>query len=55
MKKIGRFFGILKRSAIAFSDDDGMKLSASLAYSTIFAIAPFLVIIISIVGSSIWY
>lgn len=51
MKKIGRFFGILKRSAIAFSDDDGMKLSASLAYSTIFAIAPFLVIIISLAGS----
>lgn len=51
MKKIGRFFGILKRSAIAFSDDDGMKLAASLAYSTIFAIAPFLVIIISLVGS----
>jgi membrane protein len=51
MKKIGRFFGILKRSAISFSDDDGMKLSASLAYSTIFAIAPFLVIIISLAGS----
>ena len=31
-----------------FSDDEGMKLSASLSYYTIFSIAPFLVIIISI-------
>lgn len=51
MKKLGSFFRIFKHSAQAFSDDDGMKLSASLAYSTIFAIAPFLVIIIALAGS----
>jgi membrane protein len=46
-----KFFGILKRSAQAFNDDDAMKLSASLSYSTIFAIAPFLVIVISLAAT----
>jgi len=41
----------MKRSAQAFNDDDAMKLAASLSYSTIFAIAPFLVIVISLVST----
>lgn len=51
MKKVKDFFRTLKRAAVSFDDDDGMKLAASLSYSTIFAIAPFLVIVISIVST----
>jgi membrane protein len=51
MKKIGRFFKIVKHAARSFDDDDGMKLAASLSYSTIFAIAPFLVIVIGLAGT----
>ncbi|MDB5210967.1 MAG: ribonuclease, partial [Sediminibacterium sp.] len=51
MKKIKTFFRVFKHSAIAFNDDDGMKLAASLSYSTIFAIAPFLVIVIGLVST----
>jgi len=51
MKKIGTFFRVIKRSAQSFYEDDGMKLSASLAFSTMFAIAPFLVIIIGLVST----
>jgi membrane protein len=52
MKRFLNLLGILKRSAYAFNEDDGLKLSASLSYYTIFSIAPFLVIIISIVGAA---
>lgn len=45
-----RFLRVLKRAAIAFSDDNGMKLSASLSYYTIFAIGPVLIIMISLAG-----
>ncbi len=51
MKRFWTILRILKRSAHAFNEDDGMKLSASLSYYTIFAIAPFLVIVIAIAGS----
>lgn len=51
MKRIATLWRILKRSGHAFNEDDGMKLSASLSYYTIFAIAPFLVIVIAIAGS----
>jgi membrane protein len=40
--------GMLKRTVYEFIDDDGTRLSASLSYYTIFSIAPFLVVIISI-------
>lgn len=42
---------ILKRAGENFSEDDCVKLAASLSYYTIFAVAPLLIIIISIVGS----
>lgn len=41
---------LLKRTAIAFDDDDAFKLSASLSYYTIFALGPLLFIIISLSG-----
>jgi membrane protein len=50
MKKWLALPGVLKRAASAFNDDEGFKLSASLSYYTIFSIAPFLVIVISIAG-----
>lgn len=42
---------ILARAGENFSEDNCMKLAASLSYYTIFAVAPLLIIIISIVGS----
>ncbi|HUC81180.1 MAG TPA: YihY/virulence factor BrkB family protein [Flavisolibacter sp.] len=42
---------ILRRTGENFSEDNCMKLAASLSYYTIFAMAPLLIIIISIVGS----
>lgn len=50
-KKFKMAWRILKRAGNCFSEDDCMKLAASLSYYTIFAIAPLLIIIISIVGS----
>jgi membrane protein len=50
MKHIKKYFNVVKNSCIAFSDDDCLKLSASLSYYTIFALAPFLIIIISLAG-----
>ncbi|HEY8780961.1 MAG TPA: YihY/virulence factor BrkB family protein [Mucilaginibacter sp.] len=41
---------ILVATMMAFIDDNGLKLSASLAYYTIFSLAPLLIIIISIAG-----
>jgi membrane protein len=41
---------LLKESFSNFIDDDGMKLSASLAYYTIFSLPPLLIIIISLTG-----
>jgi membrane protein len=45
-----RFWRILKRAAIEFVEDNGMKLSASLSYYTVFSIGPVLIIIISLAG-----
>nr|WP_294896494.1 YihY/virulence factor BrkB family protein [uncultured Pedobacter sp.] len=41
---------ILKETFNAFMDDKGLKLSASLAYYTIFSLAPMLIVILSIGG-----
>lgn len=43
-------FNILKDTLVAFMDDKGLKLSASLAYYTIFSMAPLLLLIISLAG-----
>jgi membrane protein len=45
-----RFLRIVKRAGSDFLDDNGMKLSASLSYYTIFSIGPVLIIIISLAG-----
>jgi membrane protein len=50
MKRIRTVFSLLKNSAIAFSDDNAFKLSASLSYYTIFALGPLLIIVISLSG-----
>lgn len=42
---------ILKDTARGFSDDKGLKLSASLSYYTVFSMAPLLLLIISLAGA----
>lgn len=44
-------WNILKDTAIGFSDDKGLKLSASLSYYTAFSMAPLLLLIISLAGA----
>jgi len=44
--KIGDYWRILKQSGNDFIDDKVLKLSASLAYYTIFSVAPMLIVII---------
>ncbi|RKD20329.1 ribonuclease BN [Pelobium manganitolerans] len=41
---------ILKETFSAFMDDKGLKLSASLAYYTIFSLAPMLIVLLSVGG-----
>lgn len=48
MKGLRKFFHIFKNTIKAFSEDNCVKLSASLSYYTIFSIAPLLIIIISL-------
>lgn len=50
MARIKQFFTILKKAVLAFIEDNGFKLSASLSYYTIFSIGPIIIIIISLVG-----
>lgn len=40
----------MKRAAVDFNNDNGFKLAASLSYSMIFSIAPFLIVAISLAG-----
>ncbi len=41
---------IIRDTATGFGDDKGLKLSASLAYYTVFSLAPLLLLLISLVG-----
>jgi membrane protein len=50
MKKIKAFWKVFKNASIGFIDDNAFKLSASLSYYTVFALAPLLIIIISLTG-----
>lgn len=50
MPSIRSFFRILKKAAVAFIEDNGLKLSASLSYYTVFSIGPIIIIVISLVG-----
>jgi membrane protein len=49
-KKITSFLGIFKRSVTIFNDCNALKLSAALSYYTVFSLAPFLIVIISLAG-----
>lgn len=51
MKKIGRYWDILKKSARAFVEDNALKLSASLSYYMVFALGPIILIVITLAGS----
>lgn len=51
MKRLRRFFVILKNTGVAFADDNCFKLAASLSYYTIFALAPLLLIVVSLAGT----
>jgi membrane protein len=51
MKFFKKAKSILWQAWEGFSDDGCMKLAASLSYYTIFAVAPLLIVIISLVGS----
>lgn len=50
MKKLSVYWKVMKKAAIDFNDDNAFKLSASLSYSTLFAMAPLLVVLISLAG-----
>jgi membrane protein len=50
MKKLGSIFKLIGKAGNAFLDDEGFKLSASLSYYTVFALAPLIIIIISLAG-----
>lgn len=51
MKALKSFWRILKNAGENFSEDNCVKLAASLSYYAVFAVAPLLIIIITIVGS----
>ncbi|MBC7552796.1 MAG: YihY/virulence factor BrkB family protein [Taibaiella sp.] len=51
MKRIlNKYFHLIKDAANEFAEDNGTKLSASLAYYTIFSIGPLLLVIITLAG-----
>lgn len=49
-KYLIQFWKILSATFMGFIDDNGLKHSASLAYYTIFSIAPLLILVISLAG-----
>jgi membrane protein len=50
MSFVKSYFKLLKEAFSEFSADNVVKLSASLAYYTVFAIGPLLLVIISLTG-----
>lgn len=50
MRRLKRFFAVIKDSASGFVEDNAFKLSASLSYYTVFSMGPLLIIIISLAG-----
>ncbi|MBC7746170.1 MAG: YihY/virulence factor BrkB family protein [Flavobacterium sp.] len=49
-KWLKKSLSILKASLVAFTDDKALKMSASLAYYTVFSMAPLIMILISLAG-----
>lgn len=50
MAFIKTYFNLLKEAFSEFSADNAMKLSASLAYYTVFSLGPLVLVVISVVG-----
>jgi membrane protein len=50
VKLLIKIWNVFKRAGTEFIQDNGMKLSASLSYYTIFSMGPILIIIISLAG-----
>ncbi|RYF88215.1 MAG: ribonuclease BN, partial [Chitinophagaceae bacterium] len=50
MRKLKLLFKVFKKAGASFVDDNGMKLSASLSYYTIFSLCPILIIVMSLAG-----
>lgn len=50
MSKLSVYWDAVKKAALDFNDDNGFKLSASLSYSTLFAVGPLLIVVISLTG-----
>ncbi|MCA9930129.1 MAG: YihY/virulence factor BrkB family protein, partial [Anaerolineales bacterium] len=50
MNILRKIFELLRETAVGFGRDHGSMLAASLAYYTIFAIAPLLVIAVAVAG-----
>jgi membrane protein len=50
MAYLKQMWKVLVATIMGFINDNGLKLSASLAYYTIFSVAPLLIIIISVAG-----
>ena len=48
--KLKEYFTLLKLAAVEFSLDNATKLSASLAYYTVFSIGPLLLVIVTVAG-----
>jgi membrane protein len=49
-KRLHTLYFLIKKSFSLFNDNNGLKLSASLSYYTVFSIIPFLIILISLAG-----
>ena len=50
MNKVRLYLSVVKKAFVSFVEDNGMKLSASLSYYTIFALCPILIVIMSLAG-----
>jgi membrane protein len=50
LNKLKAYFGLLQKTFALFSKNNGLKLSASLSFYTVFCLCPFLIVIISLAG-----
>lgn len=50
MTQLAKYWKSIKKAAVEFNNDNGFKLSASLSFSTVFAMAPLLIVVISLAG-----
>lgn len=50
MKELKKYFKLLKETGSEFAADNALKLSASLAYYTVFSLGPLLLVVVSVAG-----